>query len=645
MEQINIQFPDGNKKAFDKGTTTEDIAQSISPGLRKKAVAGKFNGQLVDLTKPLETDGSIEIVTPGSEEALEVLRHSTAHLMAHAIKRLYGNVKFGVGPVIEGGFYYDFDIDQNISSDDFEQIEKTMKQIVNENMKIERKVVSRDEAKELFSNDEYKLELIDAIPEDENVTLYSQGDFTDLCRGVHVPSTAKIKEFKLLSTAGAYWRGDSNNKMLQRIYGTAFFDKKELKAHLQMLEERKERDHRKIGKELELFTNSQLVGAGLPLWLPNGATIRREIERYIVDKEVSMGYDHVYTPVLANVDLYKTSGHWDHYQEDMFPPMQLDETESMVLRPMNCPHHMMIYANKPHSYRELPIRIAELGTMHRYEASGAVSGLQRVRGMTLNDSHIFVRPDQIKEEFKRVVNMIIDVYKDFGFEDYSFRLSYRDPEDKEKYFDDDDMWNKAENMLKEAADELGLSYEEAIGEAAFYGPKLDVQVKTAMGKEETLSTAQLDFLLPERFDLTYIGQDGEHHRPVVIHRGVISTMERFVAFLTEETKGAFPTWLAPKQVQIIPVNVDLHYDYARQLQDELKSQGVRVSIDDRNEKMGYKIREAQMQKIPYQIVVGDKEVENNQVNVRQYGSQDQETVEKDEFIWNLVDEIRLKKHR
>ncbi|MCS5042149.1 threonine--tRNA ligase [Staphylococcus aureus] len=645
MEQINIQFPDGNKKAFDKGTTTEDIAQSISPGLRKKAVAGKFNGQLVDLTKPLETDGSIEIVTPGSEEALEVLRHSTAHLMAHAIKRLYGNVKFGVGPVIEGGFYYDFDIDQNISSDDFEQIEKTMKQIVNENMKIERKVVSRDEAKELFSNDEYKLELIDAIPEDENVTLYSQGDFTDLCRGVHVPSTAKIKEFKLLSTAGAYWRGDSNNKMLQRIYGTAFFDKKELKAHLQMLEERKERDHRKIGKELELFTNSQLVGAGLPLWLPNGATIRREIERYIVDKEVSMGYDHVYTPVLANVDLYKTSGHWDHYQEDMFPPMQLDETESMVLRPMNCPHHMMIYANKPHSYRELPIRIAELGTMHRYEASGAVSGLQRVRGMTLNDSHIFVRPDQIKEEFKRVVNMIIDVYKDFGFEDYSFRLSYRDPEDKEKYFDDDDMWNKAENMLKEAADELGLSYEEAIGEAAFYGPKLDVQVKTAMGKEETLSTAQLDFLLPERFDLTYIGQDGEHHRPVVIHRGVVSTMERFVAFLTEETKGAFPTWLAPKQVQIIPVNVDLHYDYARQLQDELKSQGVRVSIDDRSEKMGYKIREAQMQKIPYQIVVGDKEVENNQVNVRQYGSQDQETVEKDEFIWNLVDEIRLKKHR
>ena len=645
MNQINIQFPDGNTKEFDKGTTTEDIAQSISPGLRKKAVAGKFNGQLVDLTRPLEQDGTIEIITPGSEEALEVLRHSTAHLMAQALKRLYGDVKFGVGPVIEGGFYYDFDMDDKVSSDDFDKIEKTMKQIVNENHKIVREVVSKEKAKDFFKDDPYKLELIDAIPEDESVTLYTQGEFTDLCRGVHVPSTSKIKEFKLLSTAGAYWRGNSDNKMLQRIYGTAFFDKKDLKAHLKMLEERRERDHRKIGKDLELFTNNQLVGAGLPLWLPNGATIRREIERYIVDKEVSMGYDHVYTPVLANVDLYKTSGHWDHYQEDMFPAMKLDEDEAMVLRPMNCPHHMMIYKNKPHSYRELPIRIAELGTMHRYEASGAVSGLQRVRGMTLNDSHIFVRPDQIKEEFKRVVNMIQDVYKDFGFEDYRFRLSYRDPEDKHKYFDDDEMWEKAESMLKEASDELGLTYKETIGEAAFYGPKLDVQVKTAMGKEETLSTAQLDFLLPERFDLTYIGQDGEQHRPVVIHRGVVSTMERFVAFLTEETKGAFPTWLAPMQVEIIPVNVDLHYDYARLLQDELKSQGVRVEIDDRNEKMGYKIREAQMKKIPYQIVVGDKEVENQEVNVRKYGSEKQESVEKDEFIWNVIDEIRLKKHR
>lgn len=642
MSELQIKFPDGNVKGFEQGTTTEDIAQSISPGLRKKAVAGKLNGELVDLTRPLEYDGELEIVTPGSNDALEVLRHSTAHLMAQALQRLYGDVNFGVGPVIEGGFYYDIDTEHKISSDDFEKIEKEMKQIVNENFKVERKVVSRNEAKSFFANDPYKLELIDAIPEDENVTLYKQGEFTDLCRGVHVPSTSKIKEFKLLSTAGAYWRGDSNNKMLQRIYGTAFFDKKELKAHLKFLEERKERDHRKIGKDLQIFTTNQDIGAGLPLWLPNGATIRRELERYIVDKEVSMGYDHVYTPIMANVEFYKKSGHWAHYHEDMFPPMDLGN-EELVLRPMNCPHHMMIYKNNRHSYRELPIRIAELGMMHRYESSGAVSGLQRVRGMTLNDAHIFVRPDQIKEEFKRVVNMIVDVYKDFGFEDYKFRLSYRDPEDKEKYFDDDEMWDKAQEVLKEVVDEMQLPYEEAIGEAAFYGPKLDVQVKTVMGKEETLSTAQLDFLLPERFDLTYIGKDGEEHRPVVIHRGVISTMERFVAFLIEETKGVFPTWLAPKQVEIIPVNIDLHYDYARLIQDELKSQGIRVHIDDRDEKMGYKIREAQMQKIPYQLVVGDKEVENNEVNVRQYGSKESKTIEKDDFIWSLVDEIRLKK--
>ena len=423
---------------------------------------------------------------------------------------------------------------------------------------------------------------------------------------------------------------------------TAFFDKKALKAHLKILEERKERDHRKIGKELELFTTNQLVGAGLPLWLPNGATIRRELERYIVDKEVALGYDHVYTPIMGSVDLYKTSGHWDHYQEDMFPPMEMDN-EALVLRPMNCPHHMMVYKNKPHSYRELPIRIAELGMMHRYEASGAVSGLQRVRGMTLNDAHIFVRPDQIKEEFIRVVQLVIDVYKDFKFQDYKFRLSYRDPEDTEKYFQDDEMWERAQLMLKEAVDEMGLDYEEAPGEAAFYGPKLDVQVKTALGKEETLSTVQLDFLLPERFDLEYIGSDGEKHRPVVIHRGVISTMERFVAFLTEEYKGAYPLWLAPNQLEIIPVSNEVHYDYARKLYDELKSQGVRCHIDDREEKMGYKIREAQMHKVPYQIVVGDKEIEHNEVNVRQYGKKESKTIDRDDFIWSIVDEIRLKK--
>ncbi len=592
MSEINIKFPDGNEKVFDSGVTTEEIAGSISPGLKKKALAGKFNGQMVDLKTRLETDGDIEIITPESKEGIEVLRHSTAHLMAQALKRLYGNVHFGVGPVIEEGFYYDFDTDHKVSSEDLADIEKTMRQIVAENIAIERRVVSRDEAKEVFKDDPYKQELIDAIPADENVTLYSQGEFTDLCRGVHVPSTGKIKEFKLLSTAGAYWRGDASNKMLQRIYGTAFFDKKALKEHLRIIEERKERDHRKIGKELDLFATNPLIGAGLPLWLPNGATIRRELERYIVDKEVALGYDHVYTPVMGSVDLYKTSGHWDHYQEDMFPVMEMDN-EALVLRPMNCPHHMMVYKNAKHSYRELPIRIAELGTMHRYEASGAVSGLQRVRGMTLNDAHIFVRPDQIKDEFKRVVQLVIDVYEDFKFKDYKFRLSYRDPEDTEKYFQDDDMWERAQAMLKEAVDEMGLDYDEAPGEAAFYGPKLDVQVKTALGKEETLSTVQLDFLLPERFDLTYVGSDGQDHRPVVIHRGVISTMERFVAFLTEEYKGAYPTWLAPNQLEIIPVSNAVHYDYARALYDELKSQGVRCHIDDREEKMGYKIREAQ----------------------------------------------------
>lgn len=642
VEAIDIKFPDGNSKEFNFGVTAEEVASSISPGLKKAAVAARVNGEMYDLRRPIEESADIELFTNKNEEGLEVLRHSTAHLMAQALKRLYGDVKFGVGPVIEEGFYYDFDMDESISEEDLPKIEKEMQRIVDENVEIERRVLSRDEAKEMFQDDPYKQELIEAIPEDENVSVYSQGEFTDLCRGVHVPTTSKIKSFKLLSTAGAYWRGDSDNKMLQRIYGTAFFNKKDLNDYLELLEERKERDHRRIGKEMKLFENNQLIGAGLPMWLPNGATIRREIERYIVDKEVALGYDHVYTPIMANSDLYKTSGHWDHYQDDMFPPMKVGN-EDLVLRPMNCPHHMMIYKNEKHSYRELPIRIAELGMMHRYEASGAVSGLQRVRGMVLNDAHVFVRPDQIKEELIRVVELIQEVYKDFNLNDYSFRLSYRDPEDKEKYFDDDEMWQRAEEMLKEAVDDMGLEYVEAEGEAAFYGPKLDVQVKTALGKEETLSTVQLDFLLPERFDLTYIGKDGEEHRPVVIHRGVVSTMERFVAFLTEEYKGVFPLWLAPQQVEIIPVNLDLHYDYARSVKDEMKSQGIRVHIDDRNEKMGYKIRDAQMRKVPYQVVIGDKEIAENEVNVRKYGEESQNTFDREEFLWSLIDEIRLKK--
>lgn len=641
-EMIKLSFPDGAVKEFPVGVTAEDVAASISPGLKKKAIAGKFNGEHYDLRRPMVMDGTIEIVTQGSDDALEIMRHSSAHLMAQAIKRLYKDVKLGVGPVIEGGFYYDIDMEHSLTPDDLPLIEKEMKKIINENLEVIRKEVSRSEAVQIYKEigDEYKLELIEAIPEDENVTIYEQGEFFDLCRGVHVPSTGKIKEFKLLSVAGAYWRGDSDNKMLQRVYGTAFFKKDELEEHLRLLEEAKERDHRKIGKELNLFTTSQLVGQGLPLWMPKGATIRRIIERYIVDKEVKLGYDHVYTPVLGNVDLYKTSGHWDHYQEDMFPTMDMDN-EQLVLRPMNCPHHMMVYKNGIHSYRELPIRIAELGTMHRYEMSGALSGLQRVRGMTLNDAHVFVRPDQIKDEFKRVVNLILEVYKDFDLTDYSFRLSYRDPEDTEKYFDDDEMWEKAQAMLKEAMDDLDLDYYEAEGEAAFYGPKLDVQVKTAIGKEETLSTVQLDFLLPERFDLTYIGEDGKQHRPVVIHRGVVSTMERFVAFLIEEYKGAFPTWLAPVQVQVIPVSPDVHLEYGQMVQEKLQRAGFRVELDSRNEKIGYKVREAQMKKIPYMLVVGDQEIADMAVNVRKYGEKKTETVSFDTFIEGLKKEVEI----
>ncbi|WP_404458952.1 threonine--tRNA ligase [Sutcliffiella horikoshii] len=640
-ELMKITFPDGAVKEFERGTTTEDIAASISPGLKKKAIAGKLNGELIDLRSPIKIDGEISIIMQDSEEALGIMRHSTAHLMAQAIKRLYGNVKLGIGPVIENGFYYDIDMEESLTPEDLQKIEKEMKKIVSENLDVVRVEVSREEALRRYEelNDELKLELIRELPEGETISIYEQGEFFDLCRGIHVPSTGKIKEFKLLSIAGAYWRGDSKNKMLQRIYGTAFFKKAELDEHLRLLEEAKERDHRKIGKELDLFFNSQKVGQGLPLWLPKGATIRRVIERYIVDKEVELGYDHVYTPVMGSVELYKTSGHWDHYQDGMFPPMEMDN-EQLVLRPMNCPHHMMVYKNSIHSYRQLPVRIAELGTMHRYEMSGALAGLQRVRGMTLNDAHIFVRPDQIKDELKRVVNLVLEVYKDFGLDDYSFRLSYRDPENKEKYFDDDAMWEKAQGMLKEAMDELGLDYFEAIDEAAFYGPKLDVQVRTALGKEETLSTVQLDFLLPEKFDLTYVGEDGKQHRPVVIHRGVVSTMERFVAFLIEEYKGAFPTWLAPVQVQVIPVSPDAHFDYAKEVQDLLKSKGIRVDMDERNEKIGYKIREAQMQKIPYMLVLGDNEIQERAVNVRKYGEQKSETISLEKFVEELVKEAK-----
>ncbi|MBF0014686.1 threonine--tRNA ligase [Enterococcus casseliflavus] len=637
-----ITFPDGAKKEFAVGVTTKEIAESISKSLAKKALAGKVNGQLIDLSRPIEEDATIEIVTPDHEDALGLLRHSTAHLMAQAMRRLYPSIHFGVGPAIDSGFYYDTDNGENpVTAEDLPAIEAEMMKIIKENLPIERRVLTKEEALALFAEDPYKVELITELPDDETITAYQQGEFVDLCRGPHVPSTGRIQVYKLLSVAGAYWRGSSDNQMMQRVYGTAFFDKKDLKEFIRLREEAKERDHRKLGKELELFMLSPEVGAGLPFWLPKGATIRRTIERYIVDKEVSLGYQHVYTPIMANVDLYKTSGHWDHYHEDMFPPMDMGDGEMLVLRPMNCPHHMMVYKNDIHSYRELPIRIAELGMMHRYEKSGALSGLQRVREMTLNDGHTFVRPDQIKEEFKRTLDLMVGVYEDFNITDYRFRLSYRDPQNKDKYFDDDAMWENAQTMLKAAMDELELDYFEADGEAAFYGPKLDVQVKTALGMEETLSTIQLDFLLPERFDLTYVGEDGENnHRPVVIHRGIVSTMERFVAYLTEVYKGAFPTWLAPIQASIIPVSVEAHNDYAYEIKERLQAQGLRVEVDDRNEKMGYKIRASQTQKIPYQIVVGDQEVNDATVNIRRYGSKETQVEELNLFVDAMAAEVK-----
>lgn len=639
MEKILIKLPDGSEKEMPVNSTAKDVAASIAKSLEKKGLAAKWNGEMIDYTRPLTEDGSLEIITEEDAEGLEVLRHSAAHIMAQAIKRLHPDAQFGVGPTIERGFYYDTDMAEPLTEADLPAIEKEMMEIVKANYPFERKDVTREEALEIFKDDKYKVELINDLPEDEKLTVYTHGEFTDLCRGVHIPTTGKLQVFKLLSLAGAYWRGDSDNKMMQRVYGTAFFNKKDLKNHLKMLEEAKERDHRKLGRELDLFMVSQEVGSGLPFWLPKGATIRRVIERYIVDKEISLGYDHVYTPVMAKTELYKTSGHWDHYYEDMFPTMDMGDGEELVLRPMNCPHHMLIYKNDTHSYRELPIRIAELGMMHRYEKSGALSGLQRVREMTLNDAHVFVRPDQIKEEFNRVVNLMLEVYKDFDITDYSLRLSYRDPEDKEKYFDDDEMWDTAETMLKEAMDELGLAYVEADGEAAFYGPKLDVQVKTALGNEETLSTIQLDFLLPERFDLTYVGEDGlDDHRPVVIHRGIVSTMERFVAYLTERYKGAFPTWLAPVQAVVIPVNEELHGDAVIDLVNDMKTKGLRVEADLRNEKMGYKIREAQTQKVPYQIVIGDSEIAENELSVRKYGEKKTESIKREEFILNILEE-------
>ena len=577
------------------------------------------------------------------DEKLNVLNHSCAHLLAQAVSHLYPHAKFWVGPVIDEGFYYDIDLgEDSIHDEDIPKIEKEMKKIAKDGKRIVRRELSREEALEMFKDDEYKIDLINHMDDSTVISCYSQGDFTDLCRGPHVESVKEIKYFKLLKYSGAYWKNDAKNKMLQRIYGVAFYSQEDLDACLQEIEEAKQRDHRKIGKEQELFMSHVLVGAGMPMWLPNGAIIRKQLENYIYEKEQKLGYEHVYTPCVGTVDLYKTSGHWDHYKDNMFPMMKVDN-EEFVLRPMNCPHHMLIYKNKLHSYRDLPVRIGEFATDFRYEASGAVKGLERVRCMCQNDAHLFVTPDQIAEEFKKVVTLILDVYNDFGIRNYKFRLSLRDPEDKEKYFDDDDMWNEAEAKLRDVLNSLGVKYFEAIGEAAFYGPKLDVEVKPAIGPEITLSTCQLDFLLPRRFELTYVDSDGEKKTPVVLHRAIFGTFDRFTAYLIEETKGCFPVWLCPKQAVVIPVHFEKQADYAYKVCEMLKEKGIRVHVDSRNEKLGYRVREAQMNKIPYEIIVGDNEVENNSVNIRRYGVEGSESMGLDEFVAMLCDQVANRK--
>ena len=578
------------------------------------------------------------------DEKLSVMNHSCAHLMAQAIKHLYPEAKFWVGPVIEEGFYYDVDLgDNTLTEEDFAAIEREMKKLAKDGKRIVRHEISKDEALDMFKDDPYKVDLISRMDEDDTViSCYTQGDFTDLCRGPHVDTVKELKNFKLLKVSGAYWKGDSKNKMLQRIYGICFDTPERLEEHLNELAEAKERDHRRIGKDLGIYMMSDLVGRGLPMYLPNGFTLWNELENYIRGKELKRGYLHVQTPPLGNVELYKTSGHWDHYQDAMFPKMEV-EGEEFVLRPMNCPHHMVIYGNSLHSYRDLPLRIAEIARDCRYEASGALKGIERVRSFCQNDSHIFCTLEQVEQEFKGVVDLILECYKELDINNYRFELSLRDPEDKVKYHQDDEMWNKAENMLRQVLNDLNIDYVEKIGEAAFYGPKLDVQVKPAVGNEITLSTCQLDFCLPAKFDLTYIDQDGSKKTPVVLHRAVFGSIDRFIAYYLEETKGVLPPWLAPTQVCVIPVSNEHHLEYSEKVVELLKESNIRVTLDNRDEKLGYRMREAQMKKIPYTIVIGDKERDNNTVNYRIFGSKEETVIDLDEFVSMIKDIISSRK--
>ena len=635
---FSVTLPDGSKKDFDKAVSVKELASSIATSLGKAAVGAKINGVMKPLDYIVDEDVDAAIITDKDEEGLDILRATAAFLLEAVAKRKYPELRLGMHEAGEGGFFVDTDKEDQIKVTELPELEKAMQKAIKNGEKIEYTSMKKSELEEIFKDDQFKLDLLK--DEEDEVAVYKLGDFVDFGFDALLPNTGKIKNFKLLSVAGAYWLGKSSNPMLQRIFGTAFFKKAALDEDLKRRAEIKERDHRTIGRDLDLFFVDPKVGAGLPYWMPKGATIRRVVERYIVDKEVADGYEHVYTPVLMNVDAYKTSGHWAHYRDDMFPPMDMGDGEMLELRPMNCPSHIQIYKHHIRSYRELPIRIAELGMMHRYEKSGALSGLQRVREMTLNDGHTFVALDQIREEFAKVLKLIMDVYKDFDITDYYFRLSYRDPKNTDKYYANDEMWERSQSMLKAAMDDLGLDYVEAEGEAAFYGPKLDIQTKTALGNDETMSTIQLDFMLPERFGLTYVGQDGEEHRPVMIHRGIVGTMERFIAYLTEIYKGAFPTWLAPVQAEIIPVNEEAHGEYADKVRAELAKRGFRAEVDHRNEKLGYKIRESQTQKVPYTLVLGDEEMNANGVNVRRYGTEEQISKSLDDFIAEIDADVK-----
>ena len=637
---IKVELKDGSIIEVEEGKSILDVAKQISQGLARMAMVGKVDGEVKDLRFELNKDCKLEILTFDSIEGKKAYWHTTSHIMAQAVMRLFPDTKFAIGPAIDEGFYYDFDSSATFNDEDKEKIEAEMKKIIKEDLPIERFSLPKEEALKLMEGQPYKQELINDLPEGEEISFYKQGDFTDLCAGPHLMSTGKIKAVKLLANSGAYWRGDEHNKMLQRVYAISFPKASELEEFLKLREEAKERDHRKIGKDLKLFMTHKLVGAGLPIYLPKGATIRRLLERYIQDKEIALGYSHVYTPSLANTELYKISGHWDHYKDDMFPIMKMD-TEEMVLRPMNCPHHMLVYKSELRSYKDLPIKIGELANDFRYENSGAVCGLERVRQMCQNDAHLFVRPDQIKEEVGKVLKLIVEVYqKDFGFPSSSFkyRLSLRDKNNKEKYIDNDEMWETAESQLRAILKELNIDFYEAEGEAAFYGPKIDIQIKTALNHDITIPTCQLDFALPDRFDLTYIGEDGKEHRPVVIHRAILGSSDRFISFLIEETKGVYPTWLAPTQVKILPI-ADSHKEYAKKVREALMLKGIRTELDDRNEKIGYKIREAQLEKVPYMLIIGNKEMENEEVGVRSHKDGDIGAMKLNEFVDKIKYEV------